>query len=60
MVVVPSLNRPNTYFIFRNDDTEVEINLNKNTFHSVRYRLTNEEIEGLTNYFKFNKHKSKL
>lgn len=60
MTIVPSLNRANIFFIFREDNTEVEISLNKNTFASIRHRLTDEEIKGLTEYFKFNKHKSKL
>lgn len=60
MHIIPSLNRPNTFFLFRDDNTEIEITLNKNTFHSVRYKLTEEEKEALTEYFKFNKNKSRL
>lgn len=50
--IAVSLYDENTFYIFRNDSTEVEcrIDVNKKV-HPKRYRLTKKEVLGIRNFF---------
>lgn len=52
MYVVPSLNKPNTYFIFRDDGTEIRVSIENNLLRPSRPLTPDESNEMALRYLR--------
>ena len=55
-MITKSLHKPNTYYLFRDDNTELEFEKRKGVPPKIKgdYKFRSEDKEAINNYFKLN------